>query len=171
MALTMSDLDDQEKKARILGDLLLQRGEMLVTAESCTGGGISQILTEIPGSSVWFERGFVTYSNLAKTEMLGVSEEKISSFGAVSESVVKAMTEGALNHSPADWAVAVSGIAGPSGGTPEKPVGTIWMAWQVRGKPSEAESHVFGGNRAAIRRQTINRALQGLIDRLGRLDS
>ncbi len=145
---------------------LLARGERLATAESCTGGLIAARCTDLAGSSQWFERGFVTYSNEAKTELLGVDAALIAAHGAVSEPVACAMAAGAVQHSHADWAVAVTGIAGPGGGTPGKPVGTVWLAWSRRGQAAQALCRQFGGDRAAVRQQTVAQALQELIKRM-----
>jgi len=142
----------------------------IATAESCTGGLIAAACTELAGSSVWFERGFVTYSNEAKTELLGVDAGLIALHGAVSEPVARAMAQGALQRSSADLAVAVTGIAGPSGGTVDKPVGTVWLAWAWRDEGGGAEGkvkavkHHFPGDRAEVRRATCEHALQGLFD-------
>lgn len=163
----VSAQNDVEVEAARLGSLLASAGQTLVTAESCTGGGIAQAVTAIAGSSAWFDRGFVTYSNAAKTEMLKVSHQLIEQHGAVSEDVVKAMTQGALASSSADWAIAVSGIAGPGGGSLEKPVGTVWLAWQQRGSAPLAECAVFQGDRTSVREQTIKRALSVLSKWLG----
>ncbi|WP_284618112.1 CinA family protein [Aquabacterium humicola] len=149
-----------------LADLLRSRGERLATAESCTGGLIAGACTDLAGSSDWFERGFVSYSNAAKTELLGVPAALIDAHGAVSEPVALAMAEGALAQSPADWAVAVTGIAGPGGGSAEKPVGLVWLAWMRRGGAAQAERHVFPGDRAAVRAATVARALAGLTERI-----
>jgi len=146
-----------------LGDMLLSRGWMLACAESCTGGGIAAAITDIAGSSQWFDRGFVTYSNQAKQDMLGVSRQTLESVGAVSEGTVKEMVQGALTNSQAQIAVAVSGIAGPSGGTVEKPVGLVYLAWQIKGKTAVVIEEQFGGDRAAIRQQAVHRAILGLI--------
>lgn len=162
----MSAQHDLELRAAHLGGLMEAAGLILATAESCTGGGIAQAVTAIAGSSAWFDRGFVTYSNASKIEMLGVSPQLIDQYGAVSEGVVRAMTQGALAASKADWAVAVSGIAGPGGGSAEKPVGTVWLAWQQRGFLSSVECAHFQGDRTSIREQTIKRALDVLIGRL-----
>jgi nicotinamide-nucleotide amidase len=152
--------------ANSVGEALLARGWMLATAESCTGGGIAAAITDIPGSSQWFERGFVTYSNQAKVEMLGVTEETLNAAGAVSELTVKEMVAGALAHSPAQLALAVSGIAGPDGGTSEKPVGMVCLAWSVRGETPLSITEHFQGDRQAVRAQTVQRALQGLLELL-----
>lgn len=138
-------------------------GLKIATAESCTGGLVAASLTEIPGSSDVFERGFVTYSNEAKTEMLGVPASLIAEQGAVSDPVAHAMAEGALVHSRADIAVAVTGIAGPGGGTPEKPIGLVFIGAARRGQPAIVERHVFAGDRADIRRATVERALELLL--------
>ncbi|MFP2770970.1 CinA family protein [Oceanisphaera sp. KMM 10153] len=147
--------------AQQLGDVLLSRGLTVTTAESCTGGGIACTITDIAGSSSWFERGFVTYSNAAKSEMLGVDPALIERDGAVSEAVVIAMARGACAASGNDLAVAVSGVAGPGGGSPEKPVGTVWLACYLA---AEDKTHCrllqLEGDRLAVRRQTIAAALQ-----------
>jgi nicotinamide-nucleotide amidase len=155
-----------EALAARLGAALLAERLMLATAESCTGGWVSQCLTAIAGSSAWFERGFVTYSNAAKQEMLGVPEATLAAHGAVSQPVAVAMAEGALRHSRADWAVAVTGIAGPDGGSAEKPVGTVCFAWAVRGGATTTETRHFAGGREAVRAQSAACALAGLIERL-----
>ena len=147
-----------------LGDLLGSEGRSLVTAESCTGGWIAQCVTSIPGSSAWFDRGFVTYSNESKVELLGVPAEVIATHGAVSEETVAAMAGGALARSLADCAVAVSGIAGPAGGSPDKPVGTVWLAWQLKEAAPITRRFWFEGDRESVRRQTVMAALEGLID-------
>jgi len=149
-----------------LGTGLKAAGQTVATAESCTGGGIAEALTRIAGSSVWFDRGWVTYSNKAKQQELGVSANVLRAQGAVSEVVVLAMAEAARQQAATDWAVAVSGIAGPDGGSAEKPVGTVWLAWA--GPQGEiAEHHVFSGDREAVRRQTVLRALSGLLEQMG----
>lgn len=156
-----------------LASLLLARGQSLTTAESCTGGLIAASCTELAGSSAWFERGFVTYSNEAKTELLGVPPELIAHHGAVSEEVAKAMAAGALARSRADIAVAVTGIAGPTGGSDAKPVGTVWLAWAERGHGRaqdtvavHAEKMWFPGDRRAVRGATVAHALAGVRNRL-----
>ena len=141
--------------AQQVGDALLASQWQLATAESCTGGGIAAALTDIAGSSQWFERGFVTYSNQAKQDMLGVRDETLASHGAVSEATVREMVTGALAHSRAQVAVAVSGIAGPSGGTADKPVGMVCLAWLVAGAEPVVNTKHFGGDRAAVRAQTV----------------
>jgi len=137
----------------------------MAAAESCTGGWIAKCCTDRAGSSAWFERGFVTYSNAAKTDLLGVDAALLERAGAVSEAVARAMAAGALGRSAADVALAVTGIAGPDGGTPDKPVGTVWFAWAVGG-PVAAECVRFEGGREAVRRQSVRYALEGLLDRL-----
>ncbi|MCG5501242.1 nicotinamide-nucleotide amidohydrolase family protein [Ectothiorhodospira lacustris] len=137
------------------------RGERLVLAESCTGGWIAKVITDLPGSSAWFDRGFVTYSNAAKIRQLGVDPALIEAFGAVSEQTVTAMAVGALIHSDAQLAIAVSGIAGPGGGTSDKPVGTVWCAWARPGRDVQAGHYLLAGDREAIRRQAVVKALEG----------
>lgn len=153
--------------ARGLGEHLLARGWVAATAESCTGGWIAKTLTDIAGSSAWFDRGYVTYTNEAKQDLLGVQPDTLTAHGAVSEATVREMVSGALARSRATVAVAVSGIAGPTGGTPGKPVGTVWLAWGSRGGPTRTEHCRFEGDREAVRRQAVARALQGLDDLLG----
>jgi len=145
-----------------LAQALLARGWMLAAAESCTGGLIAAACTELSGSSNWFERGFVTYSNAAKTEMLGVDAALVAQHGAVSEVVARAMAFGAVRHSRATVSVAVTGIAGPTGGSAQKPVGTVWFGFQVDGRLS-SESRVFPGDRAQVRAATVQHALQRLL--------
>ena len=146
---------------RILADLLIEKSWKLATAESCTGGLVAAACTDMAGSSAWFERGFVSYSNAAKTEMLGVDAALIARYGAVSEQVVRAMACGALLRSQAQVALAVSGIAGPGGGSADKPVGTVCLSWAMpQGVVSEVQH--FPGDRNAVRAATVNRALQGL---------
>lgn len=147
-----------------LAERLTAQGLTLATAESCTGGLIAAACTELSGSSAWFERGFVTYSNEAKYELLGVDTALLAAHGAVSEPVARAMAQGALTRARADLAVAVTGIAGPTGGTPDKPVGTVWLAWAVKHGEVRAAHHLFPGDRAGVRRQTCEVALQGLLD-------
>lgn len=151
-----------------VGDRLRTRGRTLATAESCTGGWIAKVITDVPGSSGWFERGFVTYSNAAKVDMLGVSEVTLATYGAVSAETVREMAEGALAHSQAEVAVAVSGIAGPDGGSPDKPVGTVWLAWSSRGGATRSHCYRFSGDREAVRYQSVLAALEGLMDGLNR---
>ena len=144
---------------------LLARGWMLATAESCTGGMISAACTDLAGSSQWFERGFVTYSNEAKAEMLAVPPGLIEEHGAVSEPVARAMADGALAHSRAQVSLAVTGVAGPTGGTKAKPVGTVWFAWCVGGETHSEMQH-FAGDRAAVRVATVRYALKRLLSLL-----
>ena len=146
-----------------VGQSLASRKLMLACAESCTGGWISEVITATAGSSDWFERGFVTYSNAAKQELLGVNHETLVSWGAVSEETARAMAQGALANSAAQLALAVTGIAGPGGGSPGKPVGTVCFAWCREGQPAVSEMRHFAGEREAIRRQTVVRSLQGLL--------
>lgn len=155
-----------EHLARGVGLACTRRGVMVATAESCTGGLVAEAITRVPGSSSWFDRGFVTYSYAAKEDVLGVDATVIAVHGAVSEPVALCMAAGALAASAARVAVALTGIAGPGGGTPAKPVGTVWIAWAARGEPAQARNFLFKGNRAAIRRQSAEVALQGLIDLL-----
>ncbi len=148
-----------------LADLLQKKAWLLATAESCTGGLIAAACTERAGSSNWFERGFVSYSNASKTELLGVPAELIARDGAVSETVVRAMVQGALARSAAQVAVAVTGVAGPGGGSAAKPVGTVWFGFQV-GRIVAAECRCFAGDRAAVRAATVAHAIEGLLRRL-----
>ena len=149
-----------------LAHILLKKGLQLATAESCTGGLIAATCTELAGSSQWFERGFVTYSNQAKTESLGVDAALIAEHSAVSEAVARAMAFGAIRHAAAQVSVAVTGIAGPTGGSAAKPVGTVWFGFSVAGQLSSEMQH-FAGDRAAVRAATVQHALQRLIDLLG----
>jgi nicotinamide-nucleotide amidase len=149
----------------LLADLLLKKGWLLATAESCTGGLISAACTDLAGSSNWFERGFVSYSNEAKTELLGVDAALIAAHGAVSEEVARAMVQGAIQHSRARVAVAVTGVAGPTGGSRAKPVGTVWFGFMVDGRLS-SELQRFDGDRAAVRLATVQHALQRLVQLL-----
>lgn len=149
-----------------IATVLTARGWHLATAESCTGGLIAATCTEVSGSSNWFERGWVTYSNAAKTSELGVGSALIAQHGAVSEPVARAMAAGALQHASAQVSVAVTGVAGPTGGSPDKPVGTVWLAW---GLPQGvvSERRLFGGDRQAVRQATVAHALQRLLVLLG----
>lgn len=155
-----------EALAERVGQALLQRGLVLAVAESCTGGWIAKAMTDISGSSQWLDRGFVTYSNAAKTAMLGVPDRAIAEHGAVSEPVAEAMARGALAHSEADVSVAVTGIAGPEGGSAEKPVGTVWLAWARGEGPVRTELAHYAGDRDAVRRQAVMAALEGVLDGL-----
>lgn len=158
---TMSD--DLIALATQLGEALKRKGWMLAVAESCTGGGIAQACTAIPGSSEWFERGFVTYSNRSKIEMLGVPAQLIERHGAVSEEVARAMAKGALRNSHAQVAVAVTGIAGPGGGSTVKPIGTVWIAGAATTGNGSARCYQLAGDRSAVRRQSVVHALQVLL--------
>ena len=153
-----------DKLAAQVGGLLRSHGLMLATAESCTGGGVAQAITEVAGSSAWFERGFVTYSNQSKQQMLEVRESTIRQYGAVSEMTVREMVAGALQHSSAQVALAVSGIAGPDGGTAEKPVGTVWFAWGLKDGETRAQRYQLDGNRSEVRAQAVHIALQGVVN-------
>ena len=162
----MSSIDH----AKTLAQLLLARGWKLALAESCTGGLVSATLTELSGSSEWFERGYITYSNQAKTECLGVPAELIESHGAVSEAVAKAMAQGAQRNAGANVGISITGIAGPAGGTAEKPVGTVCFGWTIpnaAGEPvTTCETKLFSGDRQAIRQQATEHALVGLLQLL-----
>lgn len=157
--------DDRLNELSILtGQLLLRHHATVTTAESCTGGWIAKVLTDVPGSSAWFERAFITYSNEAKQQMVGVAETSLQQWGAVSEQVVKEMAAGALKEADADFAIAVSGIAGPDGGSADKPVGTVWFGFATSAGQRVAKRHIFQGDRDAVRRQTVALALQTLHD-------
>jgi len=149
--------------AERLGLGLRARGIMLVTAESCTGGWLAQIITAVPGSSKWFDRGFVTYSNASKQEMLGVPASILQEYGAVSEACVKAMAAGAIAHANSDLAVSISGIAGPGGATPDKPVGTVWVGWTWCSEKPQARVFHFEGDRQRVREQAVHAALDILL--------
>lgn len=161
----------QQDLARRTGLALKAAGWTMATAESCTGGGIAAAVTDIAGSSEWLDSGFVTYSNAAKMRLLGVSASVLAEHGAVSEATVRAMAEGVLARSPVNIAVAVSGIAGPDGGSADKPVGTVWFAWARREPGSDvvaidAARHVLDGDRAAVRAATVKTALEGILERV-----
>lgn len=149
-----------------LGDSLIQRGIMLASAESCTGGWIGQTITAIPGSSKWYERGFITYSNLSKQEMLGVDEHLLRKFGEVSEQIASEMAVGAICNSPAQLSIAVTGIAGPGGATEGKPVGMICHGWAIKAGLVKSSVCMLKGDRESIRKQAVAIALQGAIDLL-----
>ena len=153
----------QDDLLRSLADALNAKGWMLTTAESCTGGWIAKLCTDLAGSSAWFERGFVTYSNEAKQDMLGVRAETLAQYGAVSEAVTAEMAAGAVLHSRAQVAVSVSGIAGPGGGTASKPVGTVCFGWALQGGKVRTATHRFEGDREAVRRQSVEYALNGVL--------
>jgi len=160
-----------ETLAAQLGALLLANGQKLATAESCTGGWVGQCLTAVAGSSDWFERGFVTYSNAAKHEMLGVENETLLAHGAVSEATAAAMAAGALRHSHADWSLAITGVAGPGGGSPDKPVGTVCFAWAGAEGRLDTETCHFKGTREEVRAQSVARALNGMLERAAHLSA
>lgn len=160
---------NREPSAASLADLMLRLGLRLAVAESCTGGWLAKVVTDLAGSSAWLDRGFVTYSNAAKQEMLGVRAETLAAHGAVSEAVVSEMVIGALSRSAAQVAVAISGVAGPGGGSPEKPVGTVCLAWAWPKGRVETRRFHFGGDRDAVRRRSVQAAIDGLVERLGDL--
>ncbi len=153
-----------EQLASNVGKKLKQRGWKVATAESCTAGGLAYWITSVPGSSAWFDRGFITYSNTAKEEMLGVSPLILATYGAVSEPTVREMADHALQKSQAHFSIAITGIAGPDGGSPEKPVGTVWFGWAAQNKNTQTRLDVFTGSRHDIREQAIQVALQQLLD-------
>jgi nicotinamide-nucleotide amidase len=157
--------DDLYALASAVGQAALHRGVRIASAESCTGGLVAAAVTAVAGSSDWFDRGFVTYSNAAKIEDLGVPSAELARFGAVSAEVALAMARGALRGGSAQWAVAVTGIAGPGGGTPDKPVGTVCFAWAGPDGAEALRTHL-DGDRAGVRRESVRIALQGLLDRL-----
>ncbi|WP_136247381.1 CinA family protein [Halomonas borealis] len=156
---------ETRRLAERLGALCREGGMSVATAESCTGGGVASAITDIAGSSSYFETGYVTYSNAAKSRLLDVPGALLERFGAVSREVVEAMVAGACAESGADMSVAISGVAGPGGGSDEKPVGTVWLAWGAPGR-MHAVCHVFPGERDAVREQAVDAALQGLINAL-----
>ena len=156
--------------AEQVGAALKAHRLMLTTAESCTGGWVSEAVTMVPGSSEWFERGFVTYTYISKREMLGVKEDTLAKHGAVAEEVVREMVEGAIARSHAQVAVAVSGIAGPGGGTPGKPVGTVCLAWGMKDGKRHSETKHFPGDREAVRRRSVEQALKGVLAMLTPID-
>ena len=159
-------LPDFAKLAMLVGQALQKKHLKLAVAESCTGGWVAQVITSIAGSSAWFERGFVVYSNEAKEELLGVSREMLNKFGTVSQQVVVKMAEGALKNSHADISIAITGIAGPDGGSHAKPVGTIWFAWAIQNKPIQAICRYIDGDRTEIRSQAVAFVLEELICKL-----
>ena len=158
--------DELPALVQAVAEALLARGEKLAVAESCTGGLIANLLTDLPGSSRWFERGLVTYSNEAKQELLGVPGEVLARAGAVSSETVLAMANGLLERAPVNWTLAVSGIAGPDGGTPDKPVGTVWIGWAGRGVGPSASRFLLAGDRASVRARSAVNALRGFLDQL-----
>jgi nicotinamide-nucleotide amidase len=149
--------------AEKVGQALGARGLRAATAESCTGGWVAQAITAVPGSSQWFVGGFVSYSNAAKQQMLGVKARTLEAHGAVSEQTVTEMAEGGLARTGADICVAISGVAGPDGGSKEKPVGTVWLAWAVRNRPTVSCLSFFQGDRTAVREQAVEQALEGIL--------
>ncbi|HSH42651.1 MAG TPA: CinA family protein [Arenicellales bacterium] len=162
-------MTEQSRIMSLVEDLareLLDRQWRCVTAESCTGGGIARALTELAGSSDWFERGFVTYSNEAKQDMLGVRDETLARHGAVSEETAREMAEGALARSRGQAAIAVTGIAGPSGSSPTKPVGTVVFAWALEGGATATRVRHFEGDRQAVREASVEQGIEGLLIRL-----
>mgnify|MGYP005996582999 CR=1 FL=1 len=152
-----------ETLAEQLGQLLLSNSVTVTTAESCTGGGIAQVITSVAGSSAWFTHGVVTYSNKAKTQLLGVAETTLVEQGAVSQAVVESMALGVAKLAQADYGIAVSGVAGPSGGSPEKPVGTVWIAWALPESAVSSQQYLFLGDRNSVRNQTVEAALSELV--------
>ena len=160
-------MTDMSALAEQVGEALLESGWALATAESCTGGWVAKLVTDIAGSSQWFDRGFITYSNAAKQDMLGVSGSTLEAEGAVSEATVAAMVSGALVRSLAVVALAISGIAGPGGERPGKPVGTVCFAWQLQEQPPRIETQHFSGDRNNVRQQAVLHALQVLLNELG----
>jgi nicotinamide-nucleotide amidase len=164
----MGSPDEQtlQAQAAALAERLLARGQMLAAAESCTGGWVAKICTDLPGSSAWFERGFVTYTNEAKQEMLGVQAETLARCGAVSEETVREMAAGALERSRAQLALAISGNAGPGGATAEKPLGTVCFGWALEGGPVRSERRCFDGDREQVRRQAVAHALREALAQL-----
>ena len=167
LAIAPASVDDTAlgELAGRLAEVLLARGERAVTAESCTGGWIAKVLTDLSGSSAWFDGGVVSYSNAAKQALLGVREQTLNDHGAVSAECAREMVAGVRARFDADVAVAVTGIAGPTGGSADKPVGTVWIAWEARDHTGEAACFLFAGDREAVRRQTIHAALSGWLQR------
>ncbi len=153
---------DAQTVAERLGARLLERGLRVTCAESCTGGGVAEAITSVPGSSQWFDMGFVTYADRAKQQLLGVAGETLKQYGAVSEMVAQEMASGALQAAQADLSVAITGIAGPDGGTADKPVGLVWFAWALREGEVHSLCQYFDGGRAKVRQQAVFRALLGL---------
>ena len=160
------DADLEQLSVRV-GTALKAAGWLLATAESCTGGWVSQVVTHTAGSSAWFDRGFVTYTNDAKRLQLGVAKDTLVHQGAVSEEVARAMAEGAIDHSRADISLAITGIAGPTGGSPDKPVGTVCFAWCHKGQAARSATCLFQGDREAVRRQSVVFALEQLLAEIG----
>ena len=161
---------DFQEVVQTTAELLLQKNKKLVTIESCTGGWIAQTLTSLPGSSDWFERGFVTYSNESKNELVGVSCQTLNNHGAVSSQVALEMAVGGLKNSRADIAVSVTGIAGPDGGSPEKPLGTVWIGWADNLGNSAAKHFLFSGDRRAVRVASVHAAIEGVANLVNTID-
>jgi nicotinamide-nucleotide amidase len=161
----MTKIKHVDELAKQLGGVLLKSKFHCAVAESCTGGSLAAAITDIAGSSQWFDRGFVTYTNKSKEEMLGVSSSILSTHGAVSEATACAMAEGAIINSNAEVSVAITGIAGPGGGSLDKPVGTVWIAWAKKLQPTHAQCYHFEGDRAAVRKQSVKVALEGMLQR------
>jgi len=155
-------MNDDSVLAATLGQLLISHQWKITTAESCTGGGIASVITSVAGSSAWFEQGFITYSNSAKQQQLNVDKVLLIKHGAVSAAVVCAMAEGACTKANANVAIAVSGIAGPGGGSPDKPVGTVWLAWAIQNTDTKAKCYRFQGDRESVRAQAITAAISEL---------
>ena len=163
-------LPGEQDFARLVQKLasgLMKCGWLMATAESCTGGWIAKVCTDLAGSSAWFDRGFVTYSDRAKHDLLGVDFSTLKKAGAVSRAIAIEMAEGARRQAGVNAALAVTGIAGPAGGTADKPVGMVWFAWSLEGRQASSEVMHFQGDRDAVRRQTVKHALSGLLDLLG----
>ena len=157
-------MDEQlETLAAEVGATLKARELMLASAESCTGGWVGAAITSVSGSSQWYDRGFITYTDQAKQDMLGVDEATLDFYGAVSEETAREMAQGALQQSWADVSLAISGIAGPTGGTEEKPVGLVWFAWATKNGTIHSEKHLFPGDRREVRRQAVETALKGVL--------
>lgn len=154
---------DPSELARVIGAQLMARSECLALAESCTGGWVAKMVTDIAGSSAWFERGLVTYSNAAKQDLLGVTATILETEGAVSQGCVNAMAEGLIARSQAHWGIAITGIAGPGGGSVDKPVGTVWIGWVRRGASVKSQCYHFQGDREAVRLQSVQAAFEGLL--------
>jgi nicotinamide-nucleotide amidase len=167
MSAQPADDAELQRLAECLAERLTAAGVRLALAESCTGGWVAKVVTDVPGSSRWFDRGFVTYTNESKQDLLGVPADTLAAEGAVSAMTVAAMARGALARSQAQLSCAISGIAGPGGATPAKPVGLVWFAWGLRDDNVRTEQQMFAGNREAVRRQAVAHALRGLIDAAG----
>jgi nicotinamide-nucleotide amidase len=163
-------MDVSERLASRLGDALAARSLTLAVAESCTGGWLAKVATAVPGCSVWFDRGFVAYSNSAKCDMFGIAPSLLEEHGAVSREMVIAMADGVLAASAGTLAIAISGVAGPGGGSPEKPVGSVWMAWRLRGGECRTRASHFAGDRTMIRQQAVMAAIQGALELVDALD-